>query len=269
MLLEEIRTFLRGRGVRLNTDLGQHFLIDQDSLMDIVCAGNLSSGDRIVEIGPGVGILTRELLKRVGHVDAVEIDPRMVPLLLDFTGNNPKLTVIQGNALHVDLPIEGGYKVVANIPYHITSPLLHRFLLELPHRPESLTLLIQREVAENICSKTTESMLTTLVHLFGAPELVRLVQKDAFLPPPEVESAVIHITCFKEPLVDNEEADKVLKLVKHAMSQRRKMLSNTIGSLPGGTEAMVECSIDPSRRPQTMTAPEWIQLRRALEKRSV
>lgn len=264
MLDVKVRDFLRKHSVRLNTDAGQHFLIDEDVLSEIVCAADLSPGDRVWEIGPGIGVLTAELVKRAAHVMSVEIDPRFPPLIRDYTENAANLQIIVGNALHTPTPTDGPFKVVANIPYHITSPLLHHLLLESAVLPTSITLLIQREVAENIASKNSDSILTVLTRIFGEPSLLRLVSPDAFLPPPKVDSAVLHIKCFAKPKVEKHTAQKVLNLAKHAMSKRRKMLSNSIGELPGGMESMTAVHVDPTRRPQTLTIDEWIALEAAL-----
>lgn len=260
MLRQEVQSFLSARGIRLSTDLGQHFLIHDDALDAIVETANVTDHDNVIEIGPGIGILTRELTKRAKHVTAVEIDQRFPPLVRAFTGDPKNLEIMSGNALHAELPTDTPYKVVANIPYHITSPLLHRFLLEEKTRPLSMTLLIQREVAENIVSPGTESVLTLLVQLFGHPSLVLRVPPTAFLPPPKVESAVLHIDLFPEPKAEPKVIEKALKLLKHAGRERRKMLRNTIGSLPHGMEVLENAGIDPERRPQTLSVDEWIQL---------
>lgn len=264
MLNDTVRDFLRGRGIRLDTDLGQHFLIDESVLEDIVTVADVQDSDDIVEIGPGIGILTRELLARAKHVTAIEIDPRMIPLLRIFTMSDDAtlakhLTIIEGNALQAAMP-DAPYKVVANIPYHITSPLLTHVLIESPKRPRSLTLLIQREVAENICSDESDSILTILVRLFGTPSLVRLVPPHCFLPPPKVDSAVLHIECFESPKADSVTVQRILKLAKLAFSKRRKMLRNTVGEMPSGAEAMMKVGIEPTRRPQTLSIDEWMAL---------
>jgi 16S rRNA (adenine1518-N6/adenine1519-N6)-dimethyltransferase len=243
----------------------QHFLIDEETLQDIVIVADLTHSDHIVEVGPGIGVLTRELTKRVKKVTAIEIDPRFPRLLKQFAAGKAELDIQLANALHTPMPLEP-YKVVANIPYHITSPLLTHLLLESPVRPTSLTLLIQREVAENICSKGSDSILTVLVRMFGIPSLIRLVSKEAFLPPPEVDSAVIHIECYAEPKVDNATAEKILKLAKLAFAKRRKMLCNSIGETPHGAEALVAANIADTRRPQTLTIEEWIALEKAISK---
>ena len=269
-MTDDVSSFLRAKGIRLNTDLGQHFLIDSDALADIVGAADIEKGDNVVEVGPGIGVLTKELLEAGAKVTAIEIDKRMIPLLREFVSANYKLPttnslkIIEGNALHILPPQDGAYKVVANIPYHITSPLLRHFLLETEHRPTALTLLIQKEVAENICAPVSESILTVIVQLFGTATFVRSVRKEAFLPPPEVESAVLHVECDDEPKVSKEAAESILKLAKHAMSGRRKMLRNTIAALPNGLAALEKAGIDPTRRPQTLTIEEWIALERSM-----
>lgn len=265
MLADEVRQFLAQRKIFLNTDLGQHFLIAEEVLDVILAAGDVGEDDTVVEIGPGIGILTRELVGRAKTVRAVEIDPRMSMLLPQFVGDEHKdrLHVVTENALQTVLP-STPYKVVANIPYHITSPLLRHLLLESPCRPTSMTLLIQREVAENICGEGSDGLLTILVRLFGTPSLLAVVPPEAFLPPPKVDSAILQIDCFPTPKADPDTVQRVLSLAKHAFSQKRKMLSNTVGKLPGGPKAMEACGIAPTRRPQTLTTDEWIALANAV-----
>jgi 16S rRNA (adenine1518-N6/adenine1519-N6)-dimethyltransferase len=265
-----IAQFCRTAGLRMNKELGQHFLIDQSALDAILDAAQIRPDDRIVEIGSGIGVLTVELLKRTPYVTTVELDARMIPLLrlyveLDEGARSRArdLTVINDNALNVSFPAEP-YKIVANIPYHITSPLLRRAFLESPRPPTSLTLLIQREVAENICDTKNAGLLTIVVGLFGTPRMVKHVPPGSFLPPPKVDSAVIHIDCFAQPLAEPAIIDEVLRLVKAGYSQKRKMLRNTIAALDGGEVAMKKAGIDATRRPQTLSVEEWIALARAM-----
>ena len=137
--MHPVTSFLKTHGIRLNTDLGQHFLINESVLDRIVEAANIQPKDTIVEIGAGIGILTRELVKKAQRVTAIEIDAKLIPLLKEFTANPTHLTIINGNALHISFPTEP-YKIVANIPYHITSPLLRHAFLESSSPPQSLTL---------------------------------------------------------------------------------------------------------------------------------
>jgi 16S rRNA (adenine1518-N6/adenine1519-N6)-dimethyltransferase len=262
-LRDRIRHFLSGHGIRLNTDLGQHFLVDDGLLQRIVETANLQSDDHIVEIGPGIGVLTKELLAKAKKVTAIELDTRFIPLLREYVGadRSDKLEVIEGNALQVPFPNEP-YKVVANIPYHITSPLLRHVFLESPRAPTTMTLLIQREVAEKICDTENRGLLSIIVALFGTPHIKFRVPKSAFLPPPEVESAVLFIECFEKPRTDLETMERLLRLAKIAFAGKRKMLRNTLGQIPNGKELLEKADIDPTRRPETLNIDEWIRLAR-------
>lgn len=261
-LREEITGFLAKHGIRLNTDLGQHFLIDEDVLETIVESANVREGEQIVEIGPGIGVLTRALLRAKARVMAVEFDERLIPLLRQFAdAKTHPLTIVAGNALHVPMPLNP-YKIVANIPYHITSPLLRHVFLESNVVPSSLTLLIQKEVAETICDSESAGILTILVGLFGKASYVCSVAPSAFLPPPEVDSAVLHVECYEQPKADAAVIERIFTLTKVAFGQKRKMLRNTLGNLPNGMEILQETRVEPTRRPQTLTIEEWIALAR-------
>lgn len=263
-LADQVRQFCKKQKLSMNTDLGQHFLIDDVVLDGILDAGNIQPTDTVLEIGAGIGILTTELLGKTRNVTTIEIDTKLIPLLhayIKARGENKLPTVIEGNALNVAFPTVP-YKIVANIPYHITSPLLRHAFLEGEQAPTSLTLLIQREVAEKICDTKDAGMLTVIVALFGKARIVMNVPPHCFLPPPKVESAVLHIDCYEKPLADRDTMDRIFVLTKHAFSQKRKMLRNTLGSLPEGEEMMAACNIEPTRRPQTLSIEEWIALAR-------
>lgn len=266
-LAARIGDFCKAHRLRLNTDLGQHFLIDEPTLDAIIAASRLQSGERALEIGPGIGVLTERLLQLGANVTAIELDERMLPLLAMFTAKDgtphPNLQVLQGNALAVPFPSEP-YRIVANIPYHITSPLLRHAFLECPRAPESLTLLIQREVAERIADPEDRGLLTIIVALFGVARIVKHVPPQAFLPPPAVDSAVLHIDCHPAPLVGPDELDHLIWTLKMGFHQKRKMLRTTIGRLPGGEDALAAAKIDGTRRPQTLTPQEWIVLAKHL-----
>lgn len=259
-LQQRVTSFCRAAGLRLNTDLGQHYLVDADVLRSIVESGQVATDALILEIGAGIGVLTESLLTAGARVHAIELDPRVIPLLTAFV-DAPRwgehLTIIEGNALDVPFPDEP-YKIVANIPYHITSPLLRHAFLECARPPTAMTLLIQREVAERICDDHDRGLLTIVVALFGTPSIVRHVPPAAFLPPPKVDSSVLHIECFDRPLADGPTLDRLLKLLKVAFGQKRKMLRNTIDAA-----LLAAAGIDPTRRPQTLSTEEWLRLARA------
>jgi len=264
-LSRQIRQFCSLHGLRLNKDLGQHFLIDQKVLDQIIEAADIKEDDHIVEIGPGIGILTKELLQKANKVTAIELDQRLIPFMEVYIANssNPdarsSLEIINNNALNVPFP-EDKYKIVANIPYHITSPLLRHAFLESETQPESITLLIQKEVAEKICDTKSAGILTILVNLFGKPQLITTVPPESFLPPPKVDSAVLHIECFEEPVACAETIDEIFRLTKIAFGQKRKMLRKTIGAFQGGMERLSAAAIDEKRRPQELSIDEWVRL---------
>lgn len=263
-LQQNLRQFCSSNGLRLNTNLGQHFLIDEEILHSIVEAGAMEPRDHIVEIGPGVGVLTKQLLANANKVTAIEIDERMPPLIEQYVDSEhlEKLEVINQNALEAKMP-DSPYKIIANIPYHITSPLLRHVYLESSPIPSSLTLLIQKEVAERICNQDDASLLTIIVGLFGTPKLVCTVPPSAFLPPPKVDSAVIHIASHTSPIADPETIEQVMKLAKIGFSQKRKMLKNSFGTFPGGLELLKRAGIEETRRPQTLSIEEWILVAKA------
>ncbi len=263
MLRESVSAFLSDHGFRLEKKFGQNYLVEQEVLDAIVEAADLRKTDRVVEIGPGIGILTRELLPRVASVTAIELDARVLPLLLEYCkpalDGGGKMEIVQGNALSVPLP-DTPYKIVANIPYHITSPLLRHAFLESARPPETLTLMIQREVAEKIVDTEHAGLLTILVALFGEPELVGIVPPRCFLPPPQVDSAVLRIKSHPKPLANRRTIERIFTLTKIAFGQKRKMLRNSLGHFPEGAKAMEETGVDPMRRPETLDIDEWIAL---------
>ncbi|MBI3336442.1 ribosomal RNA small subunit methyltransferase A [Candidatus Peregrinibacteria bacterium] len=263
-LQKEVHDFLQTNRLTFKKSLGQHFLISRNILHTIIQAANIQPDDHIVEIGPGIGILTRELLKQTKHVTAIEIDTSLIPLLKAFTSGH-SLEIINNDALRTAFPA-ASYKIVANIPYHITSPLLRHAFVE-SNPPTSLTLLIQKEVAEKICLPVRSSegakagdtkyssRLGILVGLFGTPKLITKVPPSAFLPPPNVDSAVLHIQTFKKPKAEPDIIERVFRLTHTAFGQKRKMLHNTISM-----ELLEHAHIDPTRRPQTLSIDEWIAL---------
>lgn len=256
-LRQEVQRFLKQHGITLKKNLGQHFLVENKILDAIIHTAHIQPDDHVIEIGPGIGILTRELLKKTNRVTAIELDAALIPLLQEYTKDRTRegarLDIVQGNALSVPFP-QTSYKIVANIPYHITSPLLKHTFVE-SHPPTSVTLLIQREVAEKIIDTTNASRLTILVGLFGTPKIIKKVPPSAFLPPPKVDSAILHITTLEEPKTDPKTIERVFELTHDAFGQKRKMLRNTID-----TTLLEKTHIDPTRRPQTLSIDEWIAL---------
>lgn len=278
-----LRGALREAGLRASRSLSQNFLIDPEILEAILVEAEIRLGRRVLEIGPGLGILTRALLDAGASVVAVELDRGLVRRLrrdlqpaLGLGGRDPSaagaLTVVEGDVLDVELGplLAPPFEVVANLPYHITSPILHRLLGTDP-RPERLVLMVQREVAERIAAPPGGmSYLSVFVQYHAAVRIARVVPPAAFEPAPAVASAIVVLdvrpAAGRLPEADEE---ALWRLVQAGFRERRKMLHNVLArQLPLDPvrlgRALGACGIDPARRPQTLAVDEWIDLRRAL-----
>ncbi|MBI5793465.1 ribosomal RNA small subunit methyltransferase A [Candidatus Uhrbacteria bacterium] len=262
----DIGSLLRAHGMKLNTDWGQHFLMDQTVISSMIKAGDVKKSDTVLEIGAGIGALTKELLDVAGKVIAMEVDRRWKPIFEEYVGPknlaSGRLQLIEGNALKLPYP-DTPYKIVANIPYLITSRLIRHALLHAARRPDSLTLLVQREVADKICASKrgeTRTILSILVELFGEPSFIKGIPPGAFLPPPKVDSAIIHIKCFDPPKIDRKTVDEVLELTSIAFHKKRKMLRASLGKFHGMAERLEAACVAADRRPETLSIDEWIAL---------
>ncbi len=257
--LTDIQALLYKHGLWAKKYLGQNFLINKDVLTTIVKTANIQSTDDIIEIGPGLGVLTNELAKLAKKVTTIELDPTLLPILKETLAAHKNVQILQQDALHFS-PCFKHYKVVANIPYNITSPLINLFL-QADLKPESITLLVQKEVAEKICITDPDmTVLSLQVALFGHAKLIKKIGAGCFYPAPKVESAILHITLYQpgDPnFTETKKALQALTLAKKAFSQRRKMLSNTLSEYK---EAMAKANINSNRRPETLSIKEWLSL---------
>ncbi|MFL5644216.1 MAG: 16S rRNA (adenine(1518)-N(6)/adenine(1519)-N(6))-dimethyltransferase RsmA [Chloroflexota bacterium] len=269
---ETVRTTLRAAGLRARHSLSQNFLADPDVLDAILAEADPAPGRRVLEIGPGLGLLTGALLASGAEVTAVELDRGLAAFLRDRFEGVETLRLIEGDALDQDLVglVAPPYDVVANLPYHITSPILHA-LLGRPPRPERLVLMVQREVAERIAAPPGKmSYLSVFVQYHARVRIAVHVPAAAFEPEPAVESAVIVVEPYDaDDRLDPETEDELWRLVQAAFRERRKMLHNVLArQLPvdaGRVEAaLATAGIDPDRRPQTLAVGEWLALREAL-----
>lgn len=266
-LAADVSRFLKAEKIALDKNFGQHFLVDESVLRDMLKAAKIQPGERVVEVGPGLGVLTRELLKAGANVTAIELDRRWMMLATAFVAEAgrellDRLTLTHGDALQIDLPNEP-YAVVANIPYQITGKLIRRFLLESPVTPRSLTLLVQREVAQKICDAEKGGMSRLLVELFGTAKMIRKVPPGAFVPPPAVDSAILHIECFPTPKAERAIVEKALELASIAFQQKRKMVRGTLGAFRGGMERLERAAIAENLRPEKVSVDQWVSLARA------
>ncbi len=268
---ETVERYLRRHNLGAVKRLGQNHLVDGEVLEEIVAAAAPTPGRRILEIGPGIGILTGALLRAGAHVTAVEVDRRMVAHLRERFEGAPRLRLVEGDFLDLELEdlVEAPWDLVANLPYHITSPVLHR-VLEGEPRPERMVLMLQREVAERISARPGGlSYLSVFVQYNGDVRVQRTVPRAAFEPAPDVDSAILVGATRPRRLDADREAD-LWRLVQAAFRERRKMLHNVLPrQLPAvGAErfgaALATAGIAPDRRPQTVSVEEWLVLAHAL-----
>lgn len=279
--------------IRAKKSLGQNFLHSQKALHQIIKAADLQIDETVVEIGPGKGALTHELLKAGCKVIAIELDNRLIPYLQKAFKPaliTERLILIHGDALHTDFseyldnpntsqaisetrvkrdlqtPESGSeyFKVVANIPYYITSPLITRLLLEqyeINQLPQKIVLLTQKEVAEKICDPEYDSVISLSVKLFGTPKLVATVPASAFSPAPNVDSAIIEISDIKAP--DKElNCRQLIKLIKQGFkAPRKKIMNNLLATLrlekEEAQKRLENAGIDPNLRPEKLNIEDW------------
>ncbi len=263
----QLRRLMDTERLRPKKSLSQNFLTDPEALDAIVTAAELERGDNVVEIGPGLGVLTRRLLAAGASVTAVELDARLAEYLRRELYGVTGFELIEADALDLharDLfPGEPRYKVVANIPYHITSPLLHSFL-EGDRPPDVTVLLVQLEVAERVAAPPGRmSYLSVFAQNVATAEVVARVPAAAFEPAPSVDSAVLRLRRRETPAIPPGPArEPFYRVVQAGFRQRRKQVHNGLSrELPidraAVADALDACSVDPERRPQTLTLDEW------------
>ena len=266
----DVPGLLRRYGLRPDKSLGQNFLIDTAALEKVIAAAGVQPVDSVLEIGPGLGSLTRLLAVSARQVVAVEIDAGLLPPLEQVLGPYPNVRLVHGDILSLD-PAElmapaagegGAYLVVANIPYYITSALI-RHLLEARLKPERVALTVQREVAERITAGPGDmSLLALSVQVYGRPKIAARIPAGAFYPPPKVDSAVIRVELHAEPLIPPDRLRTFFRLAKAGFSQKRKTLRNALSAglaqKPAQAEELLgRAGIDPRRRAETLGLEEW------------
>jgi 16S rRNA (adenine1518-N6/adenine1519-N6)-dimethyltransferase len=278
----DTRALIRHYQLKPKRSLAQNFLTDPAHLARIAAAAELTASDTVLEIGPGLGSLTHHLAAQAGRVIAVELDDRAIDPLREQFAKQAHVQIIHGDILTLDpcmliqhdqetrpdVPTTA-YKVVANLPYYITSAVL-RHLLEATCRPSQIVVLVQKEVAERICAQPGDlSLLAVSVQYYARPTLVHQVPASAFYPPPKVDSAVLRLDVRLEPAVPNVTPNAFFRVVRAGFSQKRKQLINTLHAglhLPKTdlTATLNRLGIDPTRRAETLTLDEWGSLSRTL-----
>lgn len=239
-LFEETKYILRKYGITANKSLGQNFLINEEAVKKIVEGANISKEDLVIEIGPGLGTLTKKLLDKAGKVIAIELDKRMLEILTDRFSLYNNFELINEDVLKVDLnelidknlEIEKlkSAKIVANLPYYITTPIVMK-LLEDNLPIESITIMIQKEVADRLIEKPggkNTGAITYAIYYYATAEEIYKVMPDSFIPEPAVESKVIKLTIRDNKPINIENEELMFKIIKYAFMQRRKTLVNSL-----------------------------------------
>ena len=257
-------------GFKFTKSLGQNFLIDESVLMDIVNGAAVDDKDMVIEIGPGIGTLTRVLLSRAKVVNAVELDSKLIPILQEELKEYDNLTLIHKDALKLDynelIGEEKSVKIVANLPYYITTPIIS-YLLTGGYKFKSLTVMIQKEVAERIAAKEDckeYGALSLLVQYYCDVEVIRKVPPTSFIPQPKVDSLVIRMDRLDTPKVKPKSIELFFRIIRESFNMRRKTLWNSLKGLKlssdNMTEAFQAAGINPIRRGETLSIFEFATL---------
>lgn len=265
---KDIKRLLRSFGLRAKRELGQNFLIDKRVLQKIIKVADLKSDDIVLEIGPGLGVLTREFCKIAKKVFAIEKDEMMVEVLKFMTKGLSNLEIIKGDVLSLDIlgliGRESAYKIVSNLPFYISSPTFRKFL-ELKKKPKDMTLVVQKEVAEKAVARPGDlNILGISVQLYAKAEIIQIIESSSFWPEPKVKAAILKIIPFERPKF-KVEPRVFFRIVKAGFGEKRKKLSN---SLSGGlviTKSQVlsilrKLEINENTRAEDLSLKDWYLL---------
>ena len=274
-ILEETRFIMKKYNIRANKNLGQNFLINEEVVKNIVGCSNIEKEDLVIEIGPGLGTLTKYLLEKAGKVICIELDTKMLQILKDRFSLYNNFELINNDVLKVDLKNiiekekeEGkikNVKIVANLPYYITTPIIMK-LLEEELELESITVMIQKEVADRLIATPGEKntgAITYSVYYYADSEAIMEVPNSSFIPEPEVTSKVIKLNIRKEPAVKPKDKEKMFKIIKYAFMQKRKTLLNSLTNngvfknKTQGTEILNSLGIKENVRPEELTLEQF------------
>lgn len=274
-ILEETRFIMKKYNIKANKNLGQNFLINEEVVKNIVGCSNIEKEDLVIEIGPGLGTLTKYLLEKAGKVICIELDIKMLQILEDRFSLYNNFELINNDVLKVDLKniiekekAEGktkNVKIVANLPYYITTPIIMK-LLEEELELESITVMIQKEVADRLIAvpgQKNTGAITYSVYYYASSEAIMEVPNSSFIPEPEVTSKVIKLNIRKEPIVTPKDKEKMFKIIKYAFMQKRKTLLNSLTNngvfenKQKGTEILNSLGIKENVRPEELTLEQF------------
>ena len=279
-LLAQTRRLLRRFDLRARKGLGQHFLIDEEALKLVTSAAEVTPTDVVIEVGPGLGVLTRELARQAGWLVAIELDSKLATVLKKTLASFSNVTVVNEDVLKIEpaallqeqktrFPTAAvgpvSYKLVANLPYYITSLVLRRFL-EASLKPQIMVVMVQKEVAEAIVAKPGRmSVLSISVQFYGRPEIISYVPARCFYPAPEVDSAILRVAVYPKSVVDVSDESSFFRLVRAGFAASRKQIGNSLSQglkLPKAEvlSLLEEAGIKSQRRAETLTLEEWAKL---------
>ena len=259
-----VRRLLRKFGIRPSKRLGQNFLVSQRLRERIIAAAELCQQDVVLEIGAGLGTLTRSLAQRVRRVVAFELDRRLIPILREELAPYPHVEIVQADILTVEPAdlISAPYKVVANLPYYVTSAIL-RHLLEARQKPALMVVTVQSEVGQRlVAGPGAMSLLAVSVQFYGQPSIVAKAPPGAFYPSPRVNSAVVRIDVYEQPPTPVDDVEAFFAVVRAGFAQRRKQLRNSLSQglhLPVAkvVQALRRCGLDEKQRAQELGVRDW------------
>lgn len=273
------RTF-KELGFRPKKSLGQHFLVDTCGLHSLLDAADLSPDDIVVEVGPGLGVLTKEIARRVRQVVAVEVDGRLVSYLRQSMSSFSNCSVVHADILRSNPAILlstmpaglSEYKVIADLPYYITSAVLRHFL-ESHAKPSRMVVMVQEEVGETIVAESGKmSLLSVSVQFYGKPAIISHVPSSSFYPPPKVDSVILMIDLYQQPPIEVPSTEEFFHVVRAGFSARRKQLRNALAlglglSPPDAVVILEEADVSPQRRAESLSLSEWARLCRVVVER--
>ncbi|GAI15800.1 unnamed protein product, partial [marine sediment metagenome] len=271
-----VKALLQQFGLKAKKGLGQHFLVDEDILECILSAAELSRKDIVVEVGPGLGILTKRLAEVAGKVIAVELDFKLVRMLRESLASFSNVKIIHADILkiapqqllgdYLTIPeLAQGYKVVANLPYYITSPILRHFL-EAWAKPSLMVVMVQKEVGEAIAANPGKmSLLSVSTQFYSKPTIIAFVPAGSFYPPPKVDSLILRLDVYSKPPIEVCDVDRFFDIVSCGFRSPRKQLRNSLAQALGMPPSQValllgKAGIEAKRRAETLNLGEWKEL---------
>lgn len=260
-----IKDIFKRYGLKPAKRFGQNFLVDKKAVRQIVEAAQLTDQDTVLEIGPGLGVITQELAQRAKKIIAVEKDQKMVEILKETLRDYNNIEIINADIRMLNEGCSTSFKIVGNLPFYLTAPVIRQFL-EAENQPEFMALIVQKEVGQRICAKPPEmNLLAVSVQIYAEPKILAYIPRGSFWPEPKVNAALIKITPRAKPLLIKKEIINFFKIVKAGFSQPRKQLLNNFSknlmlNKQQNSEWLSQNGIAPERRAETLSVGDWINL---------